>query len=59
MKANQLLLSVVFAGAIAAPRVGVAQEASRPERVTPKPASLPIEGELPVATQRSGSIRSH
>lgn len=50
MKANQLLLSVVFASAIAAPRVGVTQEGSRPERVTPKPASLPVEGELPVAT---------
>ena len=50
MTANQLLLSVIFASAITAPRVGVAQEGSRPQAIKPIAAPLPIEGELPVAS---------
>jgi thiol-disulfide isomerase/thioredoxin len=50
LKANQLLLSVIFASAIAAPRVGVTEEGSQPQRAKPKAAQLPIEGELPAAS---------
>jgi thiol-disulfide isomerase/thioredoxin len=50
MKANPLLLSALFASAIAAPNVGVTQDENRPQPIKPIAAPLPIEGELPVAT---------
>jgi thiol-disulfide isomerase/thioredoxin len=50
MKANRILLSVMFTGAIAAPNVGVTQEGREAQRVKPIASQLPIEGELPVAS---------
>jgi thiol-disulfide isomerase/thioredoxin len=49
MKANQLLLSAIFTGAIAAPSMGVTQDETRPQRAKPQASHLPIEGELPAA----------
>jgi len=49
LKANLLLLCVLLASAIAAPRVSVAQEESEPQRAKPRASHLPIEGELPAA----------
>jgi thiol-disulfide isomerase/thioredoxin len=50
MKANRLLLSVIFASAFAAPSVGVTQEGSTPQEAKPKAPHLPIGGELPAAS---------
>ena len=49
MKANRLLVSVIFASAIAAPVVGVADDENTPQRVKPVVAPLPVEGDLPAA----------
>jgi thiol-disulfide isomerase/thioredoxin len=53
MRASQLLLSAILAGAFAAPGVSFAQEGSQPQsqpqRVKPRPSQLPVEGDLPAA----------
>lgn len=49
MKANLLVLSAIFAVAIAAPSSGLAQKESPPQRAKPRPSQLPIEGDLPAA----------
>src|SRR6267378_8358261 len=47
MKANQLLLAAILAGAIAAPLEALAEDKGVVQQTTPAAVRLPIEGELP------------
>src|SRR6267378_1205898 len=47
MKANQLLLAAILAGAIAAPLEAFADDKRVVQQMTPAAVQLPIEGELP------------
>jgi len=47
MKANQLLLAAILAGAIAAPLEAFAEDKGVVQQTTPAAVRLPIEGELP------------
>jgi thiol-disulfide isomerase/thioredoxin len=52
VNAKQLLMSAIFACTITACVSGVAQEGSGPQRVKPKAAALPVEGDLPAASAK-------
>jgi thiol-disulfide isomerase/thioredoxin len=58
MKANQLLLAAILAGAIGAPTVTLAEEKRVVQQLTPAAAQLPVEGELPSLGGATGWLNS-
>ena len=58
MKANQLLLAAILAGAIGAPIEIVAADKSVVQQMTPAAVQLPIEGELPSLGGATGWLNS-
>jgi thiol-disulfide isomerase/thioredoxin len=58
MKANQLLLAAILAGAIGASIVTSAQDKSVVRQITPAAVQLPIEGELPSLGGATGWLNS-
>jgi len=58
MKANQLLLAAIFAGAIAAPIETLAEDKSVVQQMTPAAVQLPIEGEFPSLSGATGWLNS-
>jgi thiol-disulfide isomerase/thioredoxin len=58
MKANQLLLAAVLAGAVAAPIAALARDKSVVQQMTPAAVRLPIEGELPSLDDATGWLNS-
>ena len=58
MKANQLFIAAILAGAIAAPIEGLAQDKNVVQQTTPAAVRLPIEGELPSLGGATGWLNS-
>jgi thiol-disulfide isomerase/thioredoxin len=58
MKAQQLLLAAIFAGAIGAPIATLAGDKSVMQRMTPAAVQLPIEGQLPSLGGATGWLGS-
>jgi thiol-disulfide isomerase/thioredoxin len=58
MKADQLFIAAILAGAIAAPIEGLAQDKNVVQQTTPAAVRLPIEGELPSLGGATGWLNS-
>ena len=58
MKANQLLLAAILAGAIGAPIETLAEDKNVVQQTTPAAVQLPIEGELPSLGGATGWLNS-
>ena len=58
MKANQLLLAAILAGALGAPIENFAADKSVVRQMTPAAVQLPIEGELPSLGSATGWLNS-
>jgi thiol-disulfide isomerase/thioredoxin len=58
MKANQLLVAAILAGAIGAPIATLAEDKSVVQQMTPAAVQLPIEGELPSLGSATGWLNS-
>ena len=58
MKANQVLLAAILAGAIGTPTGALAQDKRAAHRMMPAPAQLPVEGGLPSLAGATGWLNS-